>query len=216
MTMQKTQRADIRSRTRRLFEFSLAAALCLVISAFGFFPLEELERSLISQAQDIVSVIDTPVTQQQALPPPPPRPAIPIEVPDATTAVPDIDTEINPFTVIPPPPPLQDRSDDAAEEEMIWEFVEEYPGIVGGMDALREALVYPDIAVRAGIEGTVVVRALIDRTGRVVEVDVSHGLGGGCDEAAMEAVRGLRFTPGKQRDVPVNVRISIPVQFRLK
>jgi len=38
----------------------------------------------------------------------------------------------------------------------------------------------------------------------------------GLDEAATEAIRGVRFRPAKQRERAVGVWISIPVNFRLK
>jgi protein TonB len=42
------------------------------------------------------------------------------------------------------------------------------------------------------------------------------GIGAGCDEAAMAAVRKVRFTPGKQRGLPVKVKVSVPVLFRIR
>ncbi|MFB0515439.1 MAG: TonB family protein [Candidatus Neomarinimicrobiota bacterium] len=38
----------------------------------------------------------------------------------------------------------------------------------------------------------------------------------GLDEAAAEAIKRTRFKPAKQRDRPVGVWISIPVNFKLK
>jgi protein TonB len=215
MALKKTPSAEVQGKTRRYFELSLVIALCIVISAFAFFPQQQIERSLITHSSDIVSVTDIPVTAQETLPPPPPRPPIPIESPDALdSAIPDFDTEVNPFdTTPPPPPPVADE--EIEDDDLIFEAVEKYPSIIGGTEALAKALHYPDLAVRVGIEGTVVVKALIDRSGKVQRTEIVRSLGGGCDEAAMEAVRSLRFTPGLQRDKPVNVLISIPVHFRL-
>jgi protein TonB len=38
----------------------------------------------------------------------------------------------------------------------------------------------------------------------------------GLDEAAMDAIRRTKFHPAEQRERPVGVWISIPVNFRLK
>lgn len=217
MALEKTPRADIKAKTRRYYEISLAVALILVISAFAFFPVKEMERVLIAHAQDIVTVTDIPVTEQNTLPPPPPRPPIPIEAPGADDIMPDFDSEPDFDTAPPPPPPLPDRRDaDADADEQIFEAVETYPTIIGGTEALARALTYPPLAKRAGIEGTVVVRVLLGKNGRVEKTTVLKSLGGGCDEAAVEAIRKLRFTPGLQRDKPVRVYISIPVHFRLQ
>ena len=76
---------------------------------------------------------------------------------------------------------------------------------------------YPEIAQEAGIEGTVYIQAFIDVKGRVKELIVIKGIPNtGLDEAAIEAIRKTRFRPAKQRERPVGVYISIPVNFKLK
>jgi protein TonB len=45
---------------------------------------------------------------------------------------------------------------------------------------------------------------------------VIRGIGGGCDEEALEAVSKARFTPGLQRGRPVKVQYSLPIVFRLQ
>ncbi|HAC16611.1 MAG TPA: hypothetical protein DCE78_11815 [Bacteroidetes bacterium] len=42
-----------------------------------------------------------------------------------------------------------------------------------------------------------------------------EGLGGGGDEAAVDAVRKAKFTPGMQRGRPVRVQFTLPVTFKL-
>ena len=77
--------------------------------------------------------------------------------------------------------------------------------------------IYPEIAQEAGIEGVVVVQAVIDQKGRVKETIILKGIPNtGLDEAAMEAIRKTRFRPAKQRERSVGVWISIPVNFKLK
>ena len=86
------------------------------------------------------------------------------------------------------------------------------PRAIGGIRP-----VYPEIAQEAGIEGVVVVQAFIDEKGRVKETIILKGIPNtGLDEAAMEAIRKTRFKPAKQRERPVGVWISIPVNFKLK
>ncbi|MCB2203709.1 energy transducer TonB [bacterium] len=216
MAVHKKSRANIKGKTRRYFEVSLVVALMLVISAFAFFPLDEMEHRLITRAENTISITDIPVTQQQTLPPPPPRPPLPFASPNATDMLPDFDSELDTQTPVGPPPELIADDDDAAETDEIFVAVEDPPTIVGGIEALMNELEYPPLARRAGVQGKVVLRVLLDKTGNVEKAEVLQSLGGGCDEAAIEAVRRVKFTPGLQRDKPVRVWITVPINFRLQ
>ncbi|MEO0132228.1 MAG: energy transducer TonB [candidate division WOR-3 bacterium] len=76
---------------------------------------------------------------------------------------------------------------------------------------------YPELAKQAGIEGDVVVKALVDVDGRIIDVEIQKSSGNSSlDQAALEAARNAVFTPAKQRDQYVRVWVSIPFKFRLK
>jgi len=75
---------------------------------------------------------------------------------------------------------------------------------------------YPELARRAGIEGTTVIKALVDIDGSVMNAKVLKSSGNPqLDEAAIIAARKSKFTPAKQRDKPVRVWVSIPFYFKL-
>lgn len=74
---------------------------------------------------------------------------------------------------------------------------------------------YPEIAKRAGIEGKVMVRILVDEKGSVAEAEVVKEVGSGLDESAVTAVKAARFNPGILNGKPVKVRIVIPVEYHL-
>ena len=59
-----------------------------------------------------------------------------------------------------------------------------------------------------------VLKVLIGTDGNVEDVEIfkSHPM---LDDAAIEAAKQFRFTPGIQRDRPVRVWMSIPFSFRL-
>lgn len=42
-----------------------------------------------------------------------------------------------------------------------------------------------------------------------------RGIGGGCDEEAIRAVKTAKFQPGMQRGRPVSVRYSLPITFKI-
>ena len=106
--------------------------------------------------------------------------------------------------------------DDGANEEKIFIVVETKPELIGGMRALQEAVEYPEFAKEAGIEGRVFVQFIVDEQGNVTNPQVTRGVNKLLDESALEAVREMKFKPGKQRGKAVKVQMSLPVTFRLR
>ncbi|MBK7104513.1 MAG: energy transducer TonB [Ignavibacteriae bacterium] len=100
-------------------------------------------------------------------------------------------------------------------QEEFFVAVEEMPSPIGGMQAIQQKIIYPELARKAGIEGRVYVKAFIDENGNVASAEIIRGLDGGLSEAAMEAVKATKFEPGRQRGVPVKVQVSIPILFKL-
>jgi serine/threonine-protein kinase len=76
---------------------------------------------------------------------------------------------------------------------------------------------YPPAAERLQREGTVVVEALVDETGAVVEVKVVEPSvpGMGFEAAAIRQVTSRRYRPATKDGVPVQVWIRVRVNFRL-
>jgi protein TonB len=109
-------------------------------------------------------------------------------------------------------PPKENKVKD--EEPAFFVAVEEMPELVGGLKTLQGKIKYPEIAKRVGVEGKVIVQALVDETGNVISVNTIKGIGSGCDEVAMDAVRNSKFTPGKQRGKNVKVQVTIPIVFK--
>ncbi len=93
--------------------------------------------------------------------------------------------------------------------------VKQFPKLIGGLAKLQAHIHYPEQARKAGIEGTVYIQFIVDKQGNVEDPKVIRGIGGGCDQAALDAVKKAHFTPGMQGGKPVNVRFSLPVVFKL-
>lgn len=74
--------------------------------------------------------------------------------------------------------------------------------------------VYPDFAMRAGIQGTVWLEVDVYKDGSVGDIRVKKSVLG-LDDAAIEAVRKIRFIPGKSGGNPVDTTVNVPVEFRL-
>ena len=72
---------------------------------------------------------------------------------------------------------------------------------------------YPEMARRAGKEGVVILEAEIGTDGTSRDIQVVQGIGFGCDEAAIAALRASRFFPAYKGNRTVAVRIQIPYRF---
>ena len=184
------------------------SSVLLLIFTFLIYPryLGMLELEDVELQEILIENI--PQTQQIERPPPPARPSVPVESEDEDIAD-DLtieETDLDNFEAwdAPPPPPEGPRV----------KFIP-YDDPPQPLSDIRP--VYPEIAQEAGIEGTVVVQVFIDKKGRVQDTVILKGIPNtGLDEAAISAIRKTRFRPAKQRERPVGVWISIPVNFRLK
>ena len=79
------------------------------------------------------------------------------------------------------------------------------------------APIYPPESQRAGIQGYVILEALIAKDGTVKEAKVLGATNGdqGLSDAALEAVRQWEYTPTLLNGVPVEVLMNVTVHFRL-
>lgn len=100
-------------------------------------------------------------------------------------------------------------------EEDYFVVVEQMPELIGGLQAIQSKVRYPQLARRAGIEGRVTVKFIVNEQGEVEDPEVIRGIGGGLDEEALRVISEAKFKPGYQRGRPVRVQYSIPVVFRL-
>lgn len=100
-------------------------------------------------------------------------------------------------------------------DEEYLAVAEEMPAPVGGLASIMKKISYPEIAKRQQIQGKVFLLAYIDEKGKVNDVKVIRGIGGGCDEAAAGAVKKSSFTPGKNKGVAVKVKLSLAISFKL-
>ena len=212
----KDPKADLKRTYPKVIE--IGTILALVIMTLLFQAFKRFERAEVKQKQiDIVIQVDEiPQTEQMERPPAPARPAVPIEsededIPDDVTIE---TTDINLDELPPPPPP---PSQEESDEDYLFVPYDEPPTPLGGFGSIQKNLKYPEIARKAGVEGKVIIHVLVDAKGNVVKTKVLKSLGNnGCDEAAIAAIKKVKWKPAMQRDKPVKVWVSIPVIFQLK
>jgi protein TonB len=74
--------------------------------------------------------------------------------------------------------------------------------------------IYPDVAREAGVEGTVLLWALVGKDGKVKDVRIIDGPKS-LQESAMRAARTAVFKPALIQNEPVELWVQIPITFRL-
>jgi len=82
---------------------------------------------------------------------------------------------------------------------------------------LQSLVKYPDMARKAGIEGTVRVNALVSKTGKIIKVMVVDSDNKALDDAAKKAVMDYgTAVPAIMNKEPVDCWITVPITFKLK
>ena len=108
-----------------------------------------------------------------------------------------------------------------AEEDPVFEVVEnmpEFPGGMGGlMQYLSKNIKYPVEAQKAGIQGRVTMQVIIDKNGNVTNPKVTQPVDPLLDTEAIRVTASMpKWKPGTQRGMPVNVKYTFPIVFRLQ
>jgi protein TonB len=181
-----------------------------------------------------------PATRPIYVPPAPRHPTPPPAIP-ANPGVPSVPAPRIPFEAptIPPPtiPPI-DPAAPALDPEQLRRVtgsgspssgsaIEPAGGTSGRVISAAEAdepltatymptPVYPPVLADAGVSGRVVVRFVVDTTGRVepATIELVTSPHPGLTDAVREALVKARFKPGRSHGVPVRVLAEMPVTFR--
>ncbi|HEX9654574.1 MAG TPA: energy transducer TonB, partial [bacterium] len=211
--------ADLKLHYRETIEITLIASLLIHLAIFHLLPSFDKGAAIAESKAIEIQVEDIPQTEQiRNMAAPPPRPAVPIpteneEIPDdATIESTDLTLDL---TALPPPPP---PGENDIENNYVFVAYDEPPSVIGGVAAIQQNLVYPQIARKAGIEATVVVGVLVDEHGKSMKTQILKGTGTtlGFEDAAQAAIMAVKWKPAKQRDRAIKVWVSIPIRFKLR
>lgn len=199
-------------------QFSKAMALALVFMLFAMMvtPKIEVKRQKFSAAQ--MELVDIPMEERQKEEPPETdiKIDIPIVISDDFSDSGSFDVESYERIVSQIGNVFSPSTDNLKKDsEELRDFVpyDDAPVIVGNLSP-----VYPAFARNAGIQGTVVLEVEVYRDGSVGDIRVRRSLQsgpGGLDQAAIDAVRKVRFQPGRSSGQPVDTMVIIPIEFKL-
>ena len=133
---------------------------------------------------------------------------------EGTTNINNISEHINEVVV-------EDKKPVEEKPAEIFKSVEQMPQFPGGDEALIKYLSshinYPPMAAENNIQGRVVVAFVVDKTGKVGEVNVVRSVDKDLDREAVRVCQSLpKFVPGRQNGQPVSVWFTLPVTFKLQ
>lgn len=219
----KAPKADLESKKTIFIEIGLVIALAAVLFAFEWKSYEKTEINLAAMVGDDTPEEMVEITQHEK-PPPPPKPPTQtsiIEIVEDDVEIEDeieIDVEADQETEVEEYIPEEQPEEE--EEAQIFTVVESMPGFPGGEAArikyLNENIKYPQMARESGIQGRVFVTFVVEKDGKVTDVRVLRGIGGGCDEEAVRVIKNMpNWNAGKQRGKPVRVQFNMPILFKL-
>ena len=106
------------------------------------------------------------------------------------------------------------------DEEKVYDVVEQMPSFPGGpaamMDFISRTITYPVSALKQNLQGRVIVTFVVERDGCLSHAKVVKSVAPDMDKEALRVVKKMpRWIPGNMMGVPVRVKYTVPVTFRL-
>ncbi len=93
------------------------------------------------------------------------------------------------------------------------------PTFPGGKDSylqfIKENIVYPELALNNKVEGYVYIVYTVDNIGEIIDVEVTKGIGFGCDEEAVRVIRMMKYEPARNRGVKMKAEMKTRIHFKL-
>lgn len=113
------------------------------------------------------------------------------------------------------------NGDSSKEKAMIKKDGEYYinadqmPEIIGGIKTITDKVVYPESEKKAGRQGKVLVALYINEKGDIEKKEIEKSVNAALDKAALDALTGIGFTPGRVNGKSVKTKIMLPIVFKL-
>ena len=225
MEIKKSPKADLENKRGLFLEIGLVVALVLVIGAFAVTPKEHrIEKVDLGYAPVEVEIVE--VTREDQKPPEAPKKvdmAVVSDMLEVVTNDTKIETEIDfaEFDVNQAIEVAPVQTEEVFEEE-IFIVVEEKASFMGGDEStfrnwVQQNVKFPQIALENGIQGRVVLSFVIEKDGRLTNIQVLQTPDRSLSEEAIRVLnKSPKWSPGKQRNQVVRVKYTLPVDFRVQ
>ena len=211
MELKKSPKADLNNKKGLFLEIGLVISLGIVIIAFAIGQkdkdVEKIETEVVAAEEEVIIN-----TVQEQKPPQPVKQTI--EVFSDFINVVKNDAKIT----------TEFSFDDFSEDVVIVQqevFVEDMPSFQGGdlnkfRNWVQSRLKYPAIAQENNIQGKVTLSFVIEKDGTLTHIEVLQSPDRSLSEEASRILaQSPKWTPGKQRNIPVRVKYILPVDFVL-
>lgn len=225
MEIKKSSKADLQNKRGLLLEIGLVVALGLVIVAFAYTPKEHRIEQ-VDLNYGVVEEQITEITRQDQKPPEPPKKVEVKVIADLLQVVTNdtkITTEVDFVDFDEETEVIQQV--EVQEEEIVEDqpflVAETMPSFQGGdLNAFRnwvqQNVKFPTIALENGIQGRVVLSFVIEKDGRLSNIQVLQTPDRSLSEEAIRVLnKSPKWSPGKQRNQVVRVKYTLPVDFRV-
>lgn len=226
MELKKSPKADLNNKRGLLLEIGLVVSLLLVIAAFAYTP-KEYRIEIVAEYVAPVEEEITEVTRQDQKPPEAPKKVEVKVITDMlevvtndTKITTDVDfAEFDENTEV-----IQqvEVKEEVIEDDQPFLIAETMPSFQGGdLNKFRawvqQNIRFPQIALENGIQGRVVLSFVIEKDGRLTNIQVLQSPDRSLsDEAIRVLSKSPKWSPGKQRNQVVRVKYTLPVDFRVQ
>ena len=209
MEIKKSPKADLRNKRGLLLEIGLVISLCLVIGAFAYTPKErKIEKMDLQTAVVEEEIVE--ITRQDQLQVVTNDTKITTEVDFAEF---DENTEVIQQVEV---------AEETIEDDQPFLIAETMPSFQGGdlntfRNWVQQNVKFPQIALENGIQGRVVLSFVIEKDGRLTNIQVLQTPDRSLSEEAIRVLnKSPKWSPGKQRNQVVRVKYTLPVDFRVQ
>lgn len=237
MELKKSPGSNLENKRGLFFELGLALSLILAILAFSWSQEEKVAQVLTAK----VTVIDTELAEITI---PDKTPSLAATTPArafnpriSIIKVVENDTPRSPTMDVPGFDPEEvtvtvqrigtgtgngsgiETGHDDNEPFIIAEDMPMFMG--GGLEKfhawVKSRVQYPTPAQEAGIQGRVIISFVVEKDGSIGRVKVEGSPDPSLSEETVKVIRSSpKWTPARQRGVPVPLKFNIPVDFRLQ
>ena len=224
METKKSFKADLGNKRGLLLEIGLVVALVFVVAAFAYTPKEyRIEQRSLAYAP-VVDVQMTEITREK------PREAVrKVEIKPIGDVIQIVRNDRKIQTDIPfeefdehTPIELVPVEPEPIVDDEVFLVAETMPAFMNGSIETFRAWVmqnvkFPQIALENNIQGRVVLSFVIDKDGRLTNIEALQAPDRSLAEEAVRVLnKSPKWSPGKQRNQTVRVRFTLPVDFRVQ
>ncbi len=226
MELKKNPKADLKRFRGLLLEIGLIVALIVVIVAFVYTPKEHRIEKVEMDYGPIEEQITEITRQDQKTPPPPKKVEVKVitDLLQVVTNDTKVEMEVDFAEFAEDTEIIQQiaEKEEVIEDDQPFLFAETMPSFNGGDLAtfrnwVMKQLVYPAIAAENGISGRVVLTFIIEKDGTLSSIETlltpDKSLS---NEAARVLKLSPKWSPAMQRNQPVRLKFTLPIEFTMQ